>query len=53
MELNELKKNIKRSKAVLKLDKNFHIYIHGNRDLITANEDDKGKYVKVYFEKIE
>jgi len=37
---------------VIKLDKNFHIYVHGNRDLIEKGFDEaKGKnYYKMYFE---
>lgn len=38
-------------KSILKLDKNFHIYIHGNRNLIERGEDENGrKYYKLYFE---
>lgn len=39
-------------KSVLKLDKNFHVYIHGNTDLIEKGFDEtKGKhYYKIYFE---
>ena len=37
-------------KSVIKLDKNFHIYVHGNRDLIEQGEDDRGKYYKVYYQ---
>ena len=38
-------------KSVLKLDKNFHIYIHGNRDMIERGVDENGrKYYKVYYE---
>lgn len=37
-------------KSVLKLDKNFHIYIHGNRELIEHGVDDKGrKFYKIYY----
>jgi len=37
-------------KSVLKLDKNFHIYIHGNRDLIEQGVDENGrKYYKIYY----
>jgi hypothetical protein len=38
-------------KSVLKLDKNFHIYIHGDKNLIEKGYDkNKGmKYYKVYF----
>jgi hypothetical protein len=39
-------------KSILKLDKNFHIYIHGRQDLIERGFDEaKGKhFYKVYFE---
>lgn len=39
-------------KTVLKLDKNFHIYIHGNRELIEKGFDEvTGKhYYKLYFD---
>lgn len=38
-------------KSVLKLDKNFHIYIHGNRSLIEkGTEADGRKYYKIYYE---
>lgn len=37
-------------KSVLKLDKNFHIYIHGDRDLIEKGVDPDGrKYYKIYY----
>ncbi|MGE9310554.1 nucleoid-associated protein [Niabella sp. CJ426] len=36
-------------KSVIKLDKNFHIYIHGNRDMIEHGEDTKGRFYKLYF----
>jgi hypothetical protein len=39
-------------KSVLKLDKNFHIYVHGKREYIEKGYDeDKGmNYYKLYFE---
>ncbi len=38
-------------KSVLKLDKNFHVYIHGNRDMIERGMDADGrKYYKIYYE---
>ncbi|MEO6149792.1 MAG: nucleoid-associated protein [Mucilaginibacter sp.] len=46
-----VKKQARVYKSVLKLDKNFHIYIHGDKDLIEKGFDD-GKamnYYKVYF----
>jgi hypothetical protein len=38
-------------KSVLKLDKNFHIYIHGNKELIEKGfDDDRGmNFYKVFF----
>ena len=48
-----LKKQARVFKSVLKLDKNFHIYIHGDRDLIEKGVDpDTGKkFYKIYFDK--
>ena len=46
-----VKKQARAFKSVIKLDKNFHIYIHGDRDLIEQGEDEKGKYYKVYYNK--
>lgn len=38
-------------KGVLKLAKNFHIYIHGDRNKIEQGVDEKGrKYYKIYYE---
>jgi hypothetical protein len=50
-----VKKEFKILKSVIKLDKNFHIYVHGRRDLIERGfDDDKGKkYYKVYFDEEE
>ncbi|QQL51004.1 nucleoid-associated protein [Mucilaginibacter ginkgonis] len=46
-----VKKQSRVYKSVLKLDKNFHIYIHGNKELIEKGFDDgKGmNYYKVFF----
>ncbi|WP_080904768.1 nucleoid-associated protein [Parabacteroides sp. Marseille-P3160] len=44
-----VKKQSRTLKSVIKLDKNFDIYIHGNRDLMEQGEDKKGKYYKVYY----
>jgi hypothetical protein len=39
-------------KSILKLDRNFHIYIHGDRKLIERGIDDNGrKYYKIFYEK--
>jgi hypothetical protein len=46
-----VKKYGKVYKSVLKLDKNFHIYIHGDRNLIErGHENDGRKFYKIYFE---
>ncbi|WP_143959486.1 nucleoid-associated protein [Litoribacter populi] len=46
-----VKKQARIFKSVLKLDKNFHIYIHGNKELIERGIDEKGrKYYKIYYE---
>lgn len=38
-------------KSVLKLDKNFHVYIHGNRNMIEKGVDDQGrKFYTLYYE---
>ena len=44
-----VKKGTKTLKSIIKLDKNFDIFIHGNRDLIEQGVDEKGKYYKVYY----
>lgn len=46
-----VKRQAKAYKSVLKLDKNFHIYIHGNKDLIENGfDDDKHmNYYKVFY----
>ena len=46
-----VKKQARGFKSVLKLDKNFHIYIHGNKDLIEKgfDEDRSLNYYKVYY----
>lgn len=45
-----VKKQNRIFKSVLKLDKNFHIYIHGKRELIEKGVDPDGrKYYKIYF----
>lgn len=46
-----VKKQVRAYKSVLKLDKNFHIYIHGDKELIEKGfDDDKSmNYYKVFF----
>jgi hypothetical protein len=46
-----VKKQSKIFKSVLKLDKNFHIYIHGDRSMIERGEESDGKkYYKIFYE---
>jgi len=46
-----VKKQARVFKSVLKLDKNFHIYIHGNKELIEQGVDENGrKFYKIYYE---
>jgi hypothetical protein len=45
-----VKKQSRVFKSVLKLDRNFHIYIHGDKDLIERGvEKDGRKYYKIYY----
>lgn len=44
-----VKKQARLLKSIIKLDKNFDIHIHGNRNLIEQGIDEKGKYYKVYY----
>ncbi|MEA2042990.1 MAG: nucleoid-associated protein [Bacteroidota bacterium] len=48
-----VKKQKRKFKSVLKLDKNFHIYVHGDRNLIKKGFDnEKNKnYYTIYFDK--
>jgi hypothetical protein len=50
--LSAVKKQAKTFKSILKLDKNFHIYIHGRNDLIEKGYDEMTgkKYYKLYFD---
>jgi hypothetical protein len=46
-----VKKQSRVFRSVIKLDKNFHIYVHGNREMIERGVDADGrKYYKVYFD---
>ncbi len=50
--MQAVKKQAKVFKSVLKLDRNFHIYIHGDRELIEQGVDADGrKFYKLYFDK--
>jgi hypothetical protein len=50
-----VKKQARVFKSVLKLDKNFHIYIHGDKELIEKgfDEDKSMNYYKVFFKEEE
>lgn len=50
--LAAVKKQQRVFKSVLKLDKNFHIYIHGRRDLIEKGVDEMTgkKFYKIFYE---
>ncbi len=45
-----VKKQKSSYKSVIKLDKNFHIYVHGDRKLIQQGQDENGKFYMLYFE---
>ena len=46
-----VKKQARVFKSVIKLDKNFHIYIHGHRELIEQGTDEQGrKFYKIYYQ---
>ncbi len=44
-EFKELHKN----QCTFKLDKNFHVYVHGDKSKMEIGNDDKGQYMKLYF----
>ncbi|WP_207422575.1 nucleoid-associated protein [Desertivirga brevis] len=46
-----VKKQVRTFKSVLKLDKNFHVYIHGDKELIEKGYDDGRamNYYKIYY----
>lgn len=47
-----VKQQAKIFKSVLKLDKNFHVYIHGDRSKIERGKDEAGrKFYKLFYER--
>jgi hypothetical protein len=44
-----VKKQSRTFKSVIKLDKNFHIYVHGDSNLIEQGTDENGKFYKIYY----
>ncbi len=46
-----VKRQVRIFKSVIKLDKNFHIYIHGDRNKIEHGVDENGrKFYKIYYD---
>ncbi|SFJ03810.1 hypothetical protein SAMN05421638_1966 [Kaistella treverensis] len=45
-----VKKQSRGFKSIIKLDKNFHIYVHGDRKMIEQGSDERGKYYRLYFD---
>ncbi|MDL2297504.1 nucleoid-associated protein, partial [Bacteroidales bacterium OttesenSCG-928-E04] len=46
-----VKKQNRVFKSVIKLDKNFHIYVHGNHNLIEQGVDESGrKFYRIFYE---
>lgn len=46
-----VKKQERKFKSVIKLDKNFHIYVHGNPNLIEQGVDENGrKFYKIFYQ---
>lgn len=41
-----VKKQARALKSVIKLDKNFHIYVHGDRKFIEQGQDEKGEILQ-------
>lgn len=39
-------------KKVVRLDKNFHLYIHGDEKKVVEGKDEKGKYLKIYYDEL-
>lgn len=45
------KKEIRGLKSIIKLDKNFDVYVHGDRDMIERGVDEEGRnYYKLFFD---
>jgi hypothetical protein len=45
-----VRRQARRIKAVIKLDKNFHVYVHGDRNMIERGRDPDGrKYYKLFY----
>ncbi|MGV4331446.1 hypothetical protein ACQ1P5_01450 [Ornithobacterium rhinotracheale] len=51
--MGKLKKLLEgRKLIVLRLDKNFHIYLHGDKEKISEGEDEKGTFIKLYYKEL-
>lgn len=44
-----VKKQARKYRSIIKLDKNFDIYVHGDERLIEQGEDKHGKFYKIYY----
>ncbi len=51
LSVNEDKHSLS-ERCVIKLDHNFHVYIHGENDKASIESDSKGKYMKLYYDQI-
>ncbi len=38
------------NQCTFKLDRNFHVYVHGDRSRLEEGEGQKGKFMKLYYE---
>ncbi|KUJ54006.1 nucleoid-associated protein [Chryseobacterium aquaticum] len=45
-----VKKSQRHFKSIIKLDKNFHIYVHGDRKMISQGQNEKGKFYMIYYD---
>lgn len=39
-------------RSLMKLDKNFHVYVHGDKNLLEPAADENGKFLKLYYKEI-
>jgi hypothetical protein len=49
-ELNPIEITDKSSCSIIRLDKNFHVYIHGSKSMLENCEDRQGKFLKLRYE---
>lgn len=46
-----VKKSQRHFKSIIKLDKNFHIYVHGDKSKLQQGQDEAGLFYKLYYQK--